>query len=613
MPTLRRGALESRRSSIAFLEGAWFALIAAANALAQHPFAPPVVNASYSINGCAGVLDVNRDGAVDLVLPGLFFGSYTTTLDEQGAALWANGAGPGLSPVPGDPHWPTPIAMATGRLDQDHRDDLITITTCGSLHFHRNLGSTRIDRAAFAPDTIIDVFAAAYPANPPFVCYSFPAVTVVDFDGDGHRDAVVAGGPTDYWAGVTMPGFAAVYRGDSAGNFQVVRAPLPGNVVDAEVADLDLDGVVDHLVVLSETGGGLVPFTQQLIHLAMSNGSLVVVATQWVGPGRCTALEVADVIGDANLDYIVGQTMVSAMTLSSAVTCFAGDGLGHADLSNWGSFVLPSNLTGISDYLSAIQVADFDRDGHADLAALRSFVQPQSPTLLTAPLTGPSEVLIAMGPNALLAPADRVPLSGTHQWSWAHNTLFGLLPLRAQPDMLRVIDLGGDHAADLLVTGVRQLLPSGSLAVQIAALRNTTPPQLGSPALCKVGQPSGADPLHPARIGFDGGTARIGNAAFACTISNVQGGALVGLMWGSFALADLATVLGFQLHLGPGEYGYAAIASGSQAGEGFHSYPLPIPLHPSLIGDVGWFQYCYYDPALGRFGGTQATGVWIAP
>jgi hypothetical protein len=93
----------------------------------------------------------------------------------------------------------------------------------------------------------------------------------------------------------------------------------------------------------------------------------------------------------------------------------------------------------------------------------------------------------------------------------------------------------------------------------------------------------------------------------------VQGGALVGLMWGVFGLADLTTVLGFQLHLSPDEFGYAAIASGSQAGEGFHSYPLPIPNNPALVGDVGCFQYCYYDPVRDRFGGTQATNVRVAP
>ena len=612
MPTLRRCALLSRGFSIAVLESAWLALIASANGQSPLPFAPPVLNPSFTLDGNVGVLDVNRDGAVDLVLPGLFFGTYCTTLDEAGAAIWPNGAGPGLSLVPGVSNWPTAIAMATGRIDQDERDDLITVTSCGSVHFHRNLGSTRVDRANFAPDVLIDVFAAAYPVNPPFVCYSFPFAAVVDFDGDGHQDVFVAGSPVDFWAGATLPGFAALYRGDGAGGFQVVRAALPGNVVDAELADLDGNGSVDHLVVLGETGGGGA-FAGHLLHLALVNGFLVTVTSQGIGPGRCTALEIADVVDDAHVDYVVAQTMSSAGMLWSAVTCFAGDGQGHANQSNWRPFALPANATGLGDFIAAIQVTDLDHDGHADLVALRSFVQPQAPSATAAPTTSASELLVAMGPDPWIGAARPIALPGWHMWSWTFSTVFALLPLRAQPELLRVIDLGGDLDADLLVTGMRTNLPNGGLQLHVATVVNTTPQQAGAPCFAKVGAPSAGDPAHAARIGFDGGSPHLGNTNFACTIANVRGGALVGLMWGTFGLADLTTVLGFQLHLSPTEFGYAAIASGTQAGAGFHSYPLPIPNDPALVGDVGYFQYCYYDPVLDRFGGTQATGVWIAP
>ena len=82
-------------------------------------------------------------------------------------------------------------------------------------------------------------------------------------------------------------------------------------------------------------------------------------------------------------------------------------------------------------------------------------------------------------------------------------------------------------------------------------------------------------------------------------------------MWSSIGIPDLFAEYGFSFHIAPEQFGYARLASGSQAQDGFHSYPLPIPNNPNLIGDVGCFQYCYYDHVAGAFGGTQATCVWV--
>jgi hypothetical protein len=71
------------------------------------------------------------------------------------------------------------------------------------------------------------------------------------------------------------------------------------------------------------------------------------------------------------------------------------------------------------------------------------------------------------------------------------------------------------------------------------------------------------------------------------------------------------TTHGFTMNMAPTEFGFSAVAVGALPGEGFHSYPLPIPNQLSLVGDVGYFQYCYYDPIADAFGGTQATGLWI--
>ena len=142
-------------------------------------------------------------------------------------------------------------------------------------------------------------------------------------------------------------------------------------------------------------------------------------------------------------------------------------------------------------------------------------------------------------------------------------------------------------------------------------LRQLRPAAAGEASFEKVGSPTGCLPSRPARIGFDGGRPVLGNADFACTIQNVQDGAIVGLMWGSYPTASLFQSFGFHFHFAPELFGYAAVATGTGATDGFYSYPLPIPPLPALLGDAGCFQYNYWDPVVGAFGGTQATRVCI--
>jgi hypothetical protein len=82
-------------------------------------------------------------------------------------------------------------------------------------------------------------------------------------------------------------------------------------------------------------------------------------------------------------------------------------------------------------------------------------------------------------------------------------------------------------------------------------------------------------------------------------------------MWSPLGQADLLTSHGFTLHLAPTEFGFTQVTSGNLPGNGFTSYPLPIPANVSLVGDVGWFQWFYFDPATATFGGSHATGLSI--
>jgi hypothetical protein len=578
-------------------------------AQSAHPFAAPTSTTTFSLSAVAGVADLNRDGSPDVIVPGLFYGTITTALDENGSALATNGNGPGIAPAAGVTTLPRAAVMASGRFDQDGLEDLVSVSTCGTTHFHRNLGSTLLGGASFSPDVCIDNFRVRYPVNPPFVHYWFPCAQVGDFDQDGFQDFLVAGGPIDRWGASTRPGFVCVYKGNGAGGFDIIRHPVAGSIIDAEFADLDNNGTLDHVVALMQTGS-VGAFGYDMLHFALVSGELVATTSaQSIGPGKLTALELADVIGDANKDYILSQTSASGGSISSQVYYFQGDGLGNVSTSVWGTFLLPPNTTGLGDYVSSLEVGDWNRDNQVDIAILRGFVQPQPP-ISAAPATyANSEVLVAMGPTLVYAPIERIAMPGYHSFSSTHSSHFSLLPLFAEPEGIRTIDLGQDSSPDLLVTGLRQLGPSGG--TMIATLKNLTPPMIGDARFERIGDPSGGAPGRPARLGFEGGRPRPGNTNFACTIQNVQGGCLVGLMWGSVAIPNLFSASGIEFHLVPVDFGCAFLASGSLPGEGFHSFPLPIPNLPAMVGDAGYFQCSYYDHVSGHFGGTQATGVWI--
>lgn len=595
-----------RISTVATLSFA-VASIAELSAQGPHPFLAPTDNPVFSMASIAGMADVNRDGSRDVVVPGLFFGSFVSTLDEDGASLHVNSAGPNLSGAPGLATLPSILAMVGGHFDGDALEDLVTVSGNGTMHFHKNLGATQLHQNNWAPDVIFDNVQTSYPVNPPFEIYSFPVASSLDFDGDGNLDLLVAGGPVDRWTGATRPGFVCLYKGDGQGAFTALRQGLTGNVIDVEIADLDNDGTDDNVVVLMETGSVGV-FSYDLVHYHLTPTGLVQNGLiQTVGPGRLTALEIGDVTGDSNNDYILAQLQTNPGTSSASVYYFPGDGQGVVNTLQWGQLSLPSTAAGLSDHIASIQVADFDHDGHDDIAMLHGLVQPPSaPTSALASYQN-SEVYIAMGPSAITAALAILPLPGAN--TYADTYSFSLTPLIPRPDQLKCVALSGDACIDFLIPGLR----GGAQFNQprIATIKNVAAPQLGDASQLKIGNPSGGVTIRPARIGFEGGRPVPGNGNFACTIQNVQGGCLVGLMWNQIGIPNLFTSHGFTLHMGPVLFGYANLASGSQFKDGFYSYPLPIPNHPGLVGDAGCFQYCYYDHVAGAFGGTQATTVWI--
>jgi hypothetical protein len=602
------GAVAFSRSTLARFcrAGLGCAFVSAAAAQAPQPFLPPKAEPHFSLSAQIAALDLNRDGSADVLSPGLFFGTVLATLDEHGNTLAKSNLNVGIATNLRSPIVPTPVTMASGDLDHDGRRDLVFTLADGTLHLQRNLGATRIDQPNFAPAQAIDYLGSMLPTNPPFAIATFAALKVLDLNGDGLNDIVLGCGLHDTWSAFAGQGVVAVYLANGNGGFQPIRYQTTGSISDIEWADIDGDGQPDHLVVLQESGAAGA-YLHEMLHLSLQNGALVSSKPPLLlGPGRPVALEVGDVDLDGLPDYVVAMLHSGGGAVDSSVVCFAGDGNGTPNVGTFQTLPLPA-MTTLGSYIPSVQVEDFNRDGVLDVACVRGHITTY-PTLTQLAHTGAAEVYVCMGPTPFNATAESLALDGAcyfgHCLKWSCN----VLPLRTEPDQLRVLDLGSDGNPDLMMSAIRPV--AQPTTIERITLCNGTPPQFGDCAFVKVGDPSGGDPQLPARIGFDGGEPRLGNGSFACTIQNLHANCLCGLMWGPYGMANIANVYGFDLHIGPQEFGYATISSGPP-NRAFASYALPIPNDPSLIGDAGYFQFNYYDPAVGAFGATQATGVWI--
>jgi hypothetical protein len=594
----------------------------AAAALAQQPFQAPVLVAAGSKGAIAAAVDCNRDGSPDVLSPGTTgaLGGFAvpvaggisapcvlvTALDERGRALRADVEGP-LLPISPDDGVHGTAALATGDLDGDGRGDLVVVGLDGAMEWRSNRGATTLGGSDFVAIGSLGDLAWLGEAAPPHAWYRLPVARVVDAEGDGDADILLAGTVHERGTNLPLASFLMLHRNAGGGAFTTLRRKFAGNVVDATFADLDRDGDHDQIVVLVELVGNQA-FGNEIRHFGFAGSALLPIGNALpLGPGRATALALADVDGDQLNDYVVATNDWSPNGPIGSLAWHGGNGQGQFTGSTWGAIALPYNGTGLGAAIVALLAGDWNGDGHDDLAAVRAFVTGQATPAGLVATTAPSELLTVCGPALVYAEATATPLPGAHDALTLAAPPSMMLSLDLSPALLRTLDLGADGAPDLLVLGLDAATSDGAMAT----LANAAPHAQGAPWLVALGAGTGGDPAFPARLGFDGGAPRLGNGAFRCTLQNVQGGCLAGLVWGWTGYADMFPLHGFMMHVLPSEFGIASLTSGNAAGKGFATFALPIPNNPALVGDMGTFQYVYYDHVAGAFGGSQGANLWI--
>jgi hypothetical protein len=177
----------------------------------------------------------------------------------------------------------------------------------------------------------------------PFGSGGTPAVA--DLNGDGHLDLIAANNGKD------RP--ALIYWGDGTRTFPIERraeVPESANAANAEVADLNRDGLPD--LILTRRGSGTT-----LLFYAGSKGSFSAARRRELKTSDCQGITVGDVNRDGFPD-LVAPFYSSTGSRATRSRVYLGGKDGYSDDR---VLVLPTNAG------TGSQVADYNRDGFPDL------------------------------------------------------------------------------------------------------------------------------------------------------------------------------------------------------------------------------------------------------
>jgi hypothetical protein len=292
------------------------------------------------------VLDLDRDGDLDVVVPA-YFGETISLLENDGLGRLTARSIPLLG---------NPVAVAAGDVDEDGSPDLAVALT--------SLGTIRI---LLGPDLRPGEDVAL--DNP-------GALELADLDADGHLDLVGAR---------FEPGALRVLAGDGRGGFAPTRSlEGPAGVSCVRVADVDADGALD----LIATGGN----ADQVAVYPGAQGPPALIATgEW--PTFTGAFQLDD---DPERELLVAANLGDSLQIvdeparllptghgpfAAAVGDLDGDGAPDIAVTNKFEDTLTIFASGADAPLSLptgagptpVDLADLDGDGRLDVVVADGF------------------------------------------------------------------------------------------------------------------------------------------------------------------------------------------------------------------------------------------------
>ncbi len=313
-------------------------LAVVAGGLAIYYFSLLATDRTGTFHNRTSLADVDNDGDLDVVLHNRRTEAEFTAFG--GATLWRNNGNGRFAAqeVSGGGGW----ASATADFNQDGTVDLLTYD--GIKLFLWQNGS----------EGELGQFGSWARVTGPVPSGQFGSVHLGDLNGDGRSDVFVAGccgrlftvKETEY-----MPNASWVWLNDGLESGQPAAASvavLDGLVLhDAALGDLDGDGDLDLFVavIAPPEGQNMDPADRVLWNDGAGNFSD---SGQRLGNVDSTAVALADIDGDGDLDALIGHASGATLWL------------------NEGGTMVPSGQTMAGGAVTAVFLQDLDGDGDAD-------------------------------------------------------------------------------------------------------------------------------------------------------------------------------------------------------------------------------------------------------
>jgi VCBS repeat protein/FG-GAP repeat protein len=236
------------------------------------------------------------------------------------------------------------------------------------------------------------------------------SIAIADVNGDGVPDLLVA--TTSYQGALSNPGFANVILGNksSPGTFAsgVQYSTTGFNPSSIAVADLAGSGSLD--LVIANYGSGSVS-----VFLHGATPGTFQAATNFVSGGSPNQVAIGDLNGDKKPDLALADLSPSGNVLVL-----------FQDPANPGKFLAPLILP-TGNYTSAVAIGDLDGDGNNDIVAATYDVNGNNGSVYVFLQSNTA-------PGTFLAPM--------------------VFPAGAQPQAVRIADVNGDGAPDLVVANL---------------------------------------------------------------------------------------------------------------------------------------------------------------